>query len=192
MHWGWPRPFLNHIRASNSNVLLVSSKDGSPARNSAPSAPFPGRRSAMIGRALRFLQVAGMSFGRALVTADIKDSVPLDGRYRAASPVPCGPDPGIDQDLPVEPRLHRRDHHGPQHTAQRHNKDPAQPGAIPFEVGIEAASQREIAESGPPGAGMQGPDRSEPERVDDGRYRITRKSLPQSPSGTRPRPATTG
>jgi hypothetical protein len=34
--------------------------------------------------------------GRALVTANTKDFVPLDGRYPRRRPVPRRPDPGID------------------------------------------------------------------------------------------------
>jgi Domain of unknown function (DUF5615) len=51
--------------------------------------------------------------GRALVTANIKDFMPLDSRYRAAGQAHPGIDPGIHQNLPPGPRLHRRDHHCP-------------------------------------------------------------------------------
>jgi hypothetical protein len=46
-------------------------------------------------------------------------------------PVPRRPDPGIDQDLPAEPRLSLRDHNCPRRDAQRHGQDPGRPGAIP-------------------------------------------------------------
>ena len=44
--------------------------------------------------------------GRALVTANIKDFMPLDSRYRAAGLAHPWIDPGVHQDLPPGPRLH--------------------------------------------------------------------------------------
>ena len=62
--------------------------------------------------------------GRALVTANIKDFVPSDGRYRAAGQSHAGLILDINQDLPAEPRISLRDHKLPRHAAQRHGQDP--------------------------------------------------------------------
>ena len=44
--------------------------------------------------------------GRALVTANIKDFMKIDARYRATGPHPRGTDHGQHEDVPAEPRLH--------------------------------------------------------------------------------------
>ena len=69
--------------------------------------------------------------GRALVTANIKDFVPLDGRYRAAGQSHAGLILVSTKAFPQKPWFPVRDHSLPRHAAQRHGQDPARPGAIP-------------------------------------------------------------
>ncbi len=65
---------------------------------------------AMVGLPDEQVLACATTQGRALVTANIKDFVPLDGRYRPAKPTPRGPDPGLDQSLPAKPWFPVRDH----------------------------------------------------------------------------------
>lgn len=71
------------------------------------------------------------SEGRALVTANIKDLIPLDSRCRAAGQDHPWVDPGIHQDLSPGPQLHHSDRSCPCSPTQRHGQDSARPGALP-------------------------------------------------------------
>ena len=68
--------------------------------------------------------------GRALVTANIKDFVPLDGRYRAAGQSDAGLIQVSARTFP-QFRAPLRDHNLPGHAAEQPGQDPVRPGAVP-------------------------------------------------------------
>ncbi len=69
--------------------------------------------------------------GRALVTANIKDYVPLDSRYRAAGQSHAGLILVSTKTFPQNRGFPSAITTAPRRAAQRHGQDPAWPGAVP-------------------------------------------------------------
>jgi Domain of unknown function (DUF5615) len=65
---------------------------------------------AFVGLPDEDILIGATEAGRALVTVNIKDLMPIDARYRAA-PRSRGADHGEFEDLPAEQGLCHRDHH---------------------------------------------------------------------------------
>ena len=81
--------------------------------------------------------------GRALVTANIKDFIPLDARYRAASqPGTHQTDPRFGQDLPPGPQLHRRHHQRAVRPPRSARPAAAWPGHLPAPPIISLTARR--------------------------------------------------
>ena len=69
--------------------------------------------------------------GRALVTANIKDFIPLDAPLPGRQPGTRRADPRLGQDLPAGPQLHRRRHQRAVRLPRPARSDAARPGHLP-------------------------------------------------------------
>ena len=86
---------------------------------------------ALVGLPDEQVLVYATAHGRALVTANIKDFVPLDGRYRAAGQSHAGLILVPTKTFPQNRGFPLSHHNRPRHAAQRHGQDPVRTGAIP-------------------------------------------------------------